>query len=255
MDASAGFRSIYRHGFARVAACTTRCTLADPAANAAAILEVARDCHGRGAALAVFPELGLSAYAIDDLLQQAALLDAVEAAVADLVAASADLLPVLLVGAPLRHDGALYNCAVVIYRGRLLGRGAEGYLPNYREFYENAAVRARATAWSAARSPSAGSACPFGTDLLFAAEDVPGFIVHVEICEDFWMPIPPSHAGGAGRRHRARQPLGQQHHHRQGRDAAPALRRRSRRAASRPMSTPPPGRANPPPTSPGTARP
>ena len=136
MGVSTEFRSIYRHGFARVAACTTRCTLADPAANAAAILEVARACHRRGVALAVFPELGLSGYAIGDLLHQAALLDAVEAAVADLVAASADLLPLLLVGAPLRHAGALYNCAVAIHRGRLLGVVPKVHLPNYREFYE-----------------------------------------------------------------------------------------------------------------------
>ena len=136
MDASTGFRSIYRHGFVRVAACTTRCTLADPAANAAEILDVARSCHALGAALAVFPELGLSGYAISDLLQQSTLLDAVEVAVADLVAASADLLPLLLVGAPLRHAGALYNCALAIHRGRLLGVVPKMHLPNYREFYE-----------------------------------------------------------------------------------------------------------------------
>src|SRR6186713_2062979 len=98
MGASADFRSIYRHGFARVAACTTRCTLADPAANAAEILAIARDCHDRGAALAVFPELCISGYAIGDLLHQSTLLDAVEDAVNTIVAASADLLPLLLVG-------------------------------------------------------------------------------------------------------------------------------------------------------------
>src|SRR6476646_1583462 len=99
------FRSIYRHGFARVATCTTRCTLADPAANAEAILAVARECHEHGVALAVFPELGISGYAISDLLHQATLLDAVEDAIASIVAASAELLPLLLVGAPLRHAG------------------------------------------------------------------------------------------------------------------------------------------------------
>src|SRR5215469_1602129 len=111
MGTATEFRSIYRHGFARVAACTTRCTLADPAANAAAILEVAEACHRQGVAVAVFPELGLSGYAISDLLHQSVLLDAVEAAVAELVEASRDLLPLLVVGAPVRHAGALYNCA------------------------------------------------------------------------------------------------------------------------------------------------
>ena len=119
------FRSLYRQGFARVAACTTPTALADPAANAAAILSAAQQCHEQSVALAVFPELALSAYAIDDLLLQDALLDAVEAGVADLVARSSELMPLLLVGAPLRHAGRLYNAALAIHRGRLLGRGAQ----------------------------------------------------------------------------------------------------------------------------------
>src|SRR5690349_4881521 len=180
MDASAGFRSIYRHGFARVAACTTRCTLADPTANTAAILEVARDCHGRGVALAVFPELGLSGYAISDLLHQSTLLDAVEAAVAELVAGSGDLLPLLLVGAPLRHAGALYNCALAIHRGRLLGVVPKVHLPNYREFYEPRHFVAGDGMVGGDIAVGARTA-PFGADLLFAAEDVSGLVVHAEI--------------------------------------------------------------------------
>jgi NAD+ synthase (glutamine-hydrolysing) len=191
MGASTEFRSIYRHGLARVAACTTRCTLADPAANAAAILEVAQACHRRGVAVAVFPELGVSGYAISDLLHQSTLLDAVEAAIADLVAASGDLLPLLLVGAPLRHAGALYNCAVAIHRGRLLGVVPKVHLPNYREFYEprHFVVGDGMTGGEIA---IAALTAPFGTDLLFAADDVPGLIVHAEICEDIWIPLPPS---------------------------------------------------------------
>ncbi len=198
MGVQTEFRSIYRHGFARVAACTTRCTLADPVANAAAILEVARACHTRGAALAVFPELGVSGYAISDLLHQTALLDAVEAVVAQLVVASADLLPVLLVGAPLRHAGALYNCALAIHRGRLLGVVPKVHLPNYREFYELRHFVAGDGMVGGDIAVGALTA-PFGTDLLFAAEDVPGLVVHAEICEDIWVPVPPSsHAALAG---------------------------------------------------------
>src|ERR1700739_2606161 len=130
------FRSLYRHGFARVAACTTRTALADPATNAQTILAMARHCHDQAVVLAVFPELGVSGYAISDLLQQSAVLDAVEAAVGPICAASADLLPLLLVGAPIRHLGALYNCALAIHRGRLLGVVPKAHLPNYREFYE-----------------------------------------------------------------------------------------------------------------------
>jgi NAD+ synthase (glutamine-hydrolysing) len=190
------FRSLYRHGFVRVAACTTRTALADPAINAETILEMARSCHAQGVALAVFPELGLSGYAISDLLQQTALLDAVEAAVDTIVAASTELLPLLLVGAPIRHQGALYNCALAIHRGRLLGVVPKIHLPNYREFYE---PRHFVSGDGQTGDGQTGGVirvgahvAPFGTDLLFAAEDRRDCIVHAEICEDIWVPNPPS---------------------------------------------------------------
>jgi NAD+ synthase (glutamine-hydrolysing) len=191
MGTAAEFRSIYRHGFVRVAACTTRCTLAYPAANAATTLEVARNCHARGVALAVFPELGISGYAIGDLLHQSTLLDGVEAAVADIVAASVDLSPLLLVGAPLRHAGALYNCALAIHRGRLLGAVPKLHLPNYREFYEPRHF-APGERTMGGEITVGGLTAPFGPDLLYAADDVADFIVHAEICEDIWVPVPPS---------------------------------------------------------------
>ena len=191
MSPQNSFHSIYRHGFARVAACTTRCTLADPAANATAIVATARECHQRGAALAVFPELGVSGYAISDLLHQTTLLDAVEDAIATIVASSADLLPLLLVGAPLRHAGALYNCALAIHRGRLLGVVPKIHLPNYREFYEPRHFVSGDGMVGGDISIGTHTA-PFGTDLLFAADDLPGFVVHAEICEDIWIPVPPS---------------------------------------------------------------
>jgi NAD+ synthase (glutamine-hydrolysing) len=184
------FASLYRHGFARVAACVPRAVIADPAANADAILALARDCDARGVALAVFPELALSAYAIEDLLLQDALLDAVEAAAGRLVAESRDLLPVLVVGAPLRWGSRLYNTALVIHRGRLLGVVPKSYLPNYREFYEKrhfapgAGIRGETIR-------VAGAEAPFGTDLLFSAHDLRGLVLGVEICEDMWIPVPP----------------------------------------------------------------
>ncbi|WP_433609005.1 NAD(+) synthase [Dactylosporangium sp. CA-139114] len=185
------FRSIYAHGFARVAACTGQTAIADPPANAAAILRQARECSDEGVALAVFPELGLSGYSIEDLLLQDAVLDGVEDALAQVVAGSADLLPVLVVGAPLRHRGRVYNCAAVVHRGRLLGVAPKSYLPNYREFYEARQL----TAGDAERGGTirvGGVDVPFGPDLLFAAEDLPGFVLHVEVCEDMWVPVPPS---------------------------------------------------------------
>jgi NAD+ synthase (glutamine-hydrolysing) len=187
------FRSLYRHAFLRVAACSMASAVADPAANAHAVLRVARACHGRGVGLAVFPELCLSGYALDDLLLQDALLDAVESAAATLIAASAELLPVLLVGAPLRHQGALYNTALVIHRGRLLGVVPKSYLPNYREFYERRQTTP-GDGVAGATITLAGQSAPFGADLLFAAGDLAGFVLHVEICEDMWLPIPPSAA-------------------------------------------------------------
>jgi NAD+ synthase (glutamine-hydrolysing) len=185
------FHSLYQHGFARVAACTTRCTPADPAANLARILRVAQDCDARSAALAVFPELALSGYAIDDLLLQDTLLDAVEQAVAELVAASAMLRPLLLVGAPLRHAGRVYNTAVAVQGGRLLGVVPKVHLPNYREFYERRHF-ASGLGTEGGEIAIGALRAPFGPDLLFVAEDVPGLTVHAEICEDLWVPIPPS---------------------------------------------------------------
>src|SRR3954471_14301779 len=130
------FRSLYRHGFARVASCTMQCSIADPAANAEAVLRVAKTCDERSAALAIFPELAVSGYAIDDLLLQDPLLDAVERALADMIAGSRDLRPLMLIGAPLRYGARVYNCAAVVQRGRLLGVVPKVHLPNYREFYE-----------------------------------------------------------------------------------------------------------------------
>ncbi len=184
------FFSAYRHGFARVAACTHRTVLADPAANAQSVLRIARSCHDEGVAVAVFPELTLSGYSLEDILLQDSLLDAVEAALADLVAGSADLLPVLVVGAPLRHLHRLYNAAVVIHRGAILGVVVKSYLPTYREFYERRQMAPGDDMRGTIRL--LGADVPFGPDLLFDAYDVPGLVLHVEICEDMFVPIPPS---------------------------------------------------------------
>ncbi|WP_413740211.1 NAD(+) synthase [Sodalis sp. RH14] len=187
---SNNFHSLYQHGFARVAACTLPCALTEPSVNARAIAETANGLDARGVALAIFPELSLCGYSIEDLLLQDVLLDAVERAVAELLAATAGLTPVLVVGAPLRHAGRVYNTALVLHRGRLLGVVPKSYLPTYREFYE----RRQCAPGDMARGTLslAGQEAPFGPDLLFSARDVPGFVLHVEICEDFWVPIPPS---------------------------------------------------------------
>ena len=184
------FYSAYAHGFARVAACTIPVADADPATNARTVIEQARACHDDGVAVAIFPELCLSGYAIDDLFLQRPLLDAVETAIQAIVVASEDLLPVIVVGAPLRYGNRLLNTAVVIHRGEILGVAAKSYLPTYREFYERR--------WFAPGDDVSdlitigGVEVQIGSDLLFKARDVPGLVLHVEICEDMWVPVPPS---------------------------------------------------------------
>src|SRR3954451_16110364 len=184
------FRSIYQHGFVRVASCTGRIAIADPPANAEVILRHARACDDEGVGLALFPELNLTGYSIEDLLQQDAVLDGVEAALATVVEGSTDLLPVLVFGAPLRHRNRIYNCAIVVPRGRVLGFAPKPYLPTYREFYERRQMAPGDDQRGEIRV--GGVDVPFGPNLLFAADDVPGLVVHAEVCEDLWVPVPPS---------------------------------------------------------------
>ncbi len=184
------FFSAYDQGFVRVASCTEVVSLANPAANAASIIDHLRGLSDDGVGLAVFPELCLTGYSLEDLFLQDVLLDAAQASIEAVVAASRGLLPVIVVGAPLRQGTRLFNTAVVIHRGRVLGVVPKSYLPNYREFYEK-----RHFAMGADQSGMislGGNEVPFGPDLLFAASDLPGFVVHVEICEDMWVPVPPS---------------------------------------------------------------
>ncbi|MDY6996949.1 MAG: NAD(+) synthase [Actinomycetota bacterium] len=184
------FYSAYAQGFVRVAACTQHTVLADPAANAGSVLATARDCDADSVAVAVFPELTLSGYSIDDVVMQDALLEAVHEALLEVVAGSAGLMPVLVVGAPLRFGHRIYNTAVVIHRGRVLGVVPKSYLPTYREFYERRQMAAGDDVRGVLRIGDDDA--PFGPDLLFAATDVPGLVLHVEICEDMFVPVPPS---------------------------------------------------------------
>ena len=201
------FLSAYDQGFARVAAVTLPVVPVDPAANAAAIIEQARTLAEDGVCLAAFPELCLTGYAIDDLLLSDVLLSDVFAAIETLRAASADLLPALVVGAPLRLGDRLYNCALVIQGGRVRGVAPKSYLPTYREFYEKrhfapgdalpAGVESIELPGVRSGSGSAdgvepSARVPFGANLLFEVADVPGLTFHVEVCEDMWVPVPPS---------------------------------------------------------------
>ncbi len=185
------FFSLHTHGFVRVAVASPTTRVADPAFNVARTIEMAREADGRGASLVLFPELGISSYAIDDLLHQSALLQAVEAALGDLLEASRALFPLIVVGAPLTHRGRLYNCAVILRRGEILAVMPKTYLPNYREFYERRHFASGAFV-AGEHIEVAGRRAPFGSDILLEASDFTGLVIHAEICEDVWVPIPPS---------------------------------------------------------------
>jgi NAD+ synthase (glutamine-hydrolysing) len=185
------FHSIYRHGFVRAAVGVPALRVADPRFNAERTIALARQASSAGAALLLFPELGLSAYSNDDLFQQDALLDAVLVALGEVLAASVDLSPLMLVGAPLRLEGRLFNCAIALYRGQILGVTPKSYLPGYREFYEKRQFAAARDAISQEIS-LLGQRVPFGPDIIYVAANVPDFAIHAEICEDVWTPLPPS---------------------------------------------------------------
>ncbi|WP_181707791.1 NAD(+) synthase [Chthonobacter rhizosphaerae] len=188
------FHSIHRHGLVRLAAATPHVHTADPARNASATIELARRADAEAVDLAVFPELGISSYAQDDLHLQDAILSDVEAALAQVVEASRRLSTVLLLGAPLRREGRVYNCAVVVARGRVLGVVPKVFLPNYREYYEKRWF-ASGAGLAGLQIDLLGARVPFGSDLVFEASDLKDFIFHVEICEDYWAPTPPSTLG------------------------------------------------------------
>jgi NAD+ synthase (glutamine-hydrolysing) len=188
------FASLYGHGFVRVAAAVPRVRIAEPQFNAERTLALAKRAAERSAAVVVFPELGLSGYSIDDLFHQQALLESVRDCLETLVAASDALAPALVVGAPLLIDGAVFNAAVVIHRGRIHGVIPKSYLPEYREYYEKRQFRAARDA-VATDIELLGDRVPFGSDLVFDCPELPGLALHVEICEDVWAPIPPSTYG------------------------------------------------------------
>jgi NAD+ synthase (glutamine-hydrolysing) len=191
VQAGQEFFNLHNHDFVRVAVGVPLLRVADPTYNAAQTIHLMQQAAGEHAALALFPELGLSSYTSDDLFHQRALLDGVDAALRSVLDASERLPLVAVVGMPLQVQQMLFNCAVVVHRGRVLGVVPKTYLPNYREFYEARYF----TAGDVLHQSSveiAGQTAAFGSRLLFQAANQPRFSLHVEICEDVWVPIPPS---------------------------------------------------------------
>ncbi|MDP3400855.1 MAG: nitrilase-related carbon-nitrogen hydrolase, partial [Brevundimonas sp.] len=187
------FFSPATHGFVRVAAATPVVHPADPKANADEHIRLIEAAAEQGVDLIVFPELSLSGYALDDLHMQGALLDEVERQIERVADATEEVAITAVIGAPIRHAERLYNCAVVLAGGRVIGVVPKTYLPNYREYYEKR--------WfsSANTSQRFGEPLQLGDEIvdvdpcvLFEAENRAGFVFGVEICEDFWAPLPPS---------------------------------------------------------------
>jgi len=185
------FYNLYSHQFARVAVAIPRCRIADPAYNVEQTLALARQAADEGAALVAFPELGLSAYSCEDLFHQRALLDACEAALAAVVEASSSLPLAMVVGLPLRVNHQLFNCAAVVANGRVLGLVPKSFLPNYGEFYESRQF-SNADSANVDCVELFGEMIPFGANQVFEVENLPLLRFHVEICEDVWVPVPPS---------------------------------------------------------------
>lgn len=191
----APFDSIYRHGFVRVAVCIPSVRLGNPIENAERTISLAKRANAEHAAVVVFPELGLSGYSNEDLFHQDALLEGCVAGLSKVVEASRDLAPLLIVGTPLLVEQKLFNCAVGVYRGAVLGVTPKTYLPNYREFYERRQFTSGTHAL-ARELPLFDARVPFGNDLLYHVTSIRGCMVHIEICEDVWVPIPPSSFAG-----------------------------------------------------------
>lgn len=234
------FRSVYDQGFARIAAVTAPVAPANPAKNAQTTIDLLQEAQAQGVAVAVFPELNLTGYAIDDLFLQEVLLEQTLAAIESVRQASAELTVMAVVGAPLRQGNRLYNCALAIQGGHVYAVAPKTFLPNYREFYEkrhfasganasatsitlpgvgdgpaqddaaaasqhdavaaSASTPATPTANPAASAASAASPAgttasavvPFGNKLLLDFPHIPGMVLHMEVCEDLWVPVAPS---------------------------------------------------------------
>ena len=176
----------------RVAAASPRLKVADPDFNVGEILDLAAEARRQGVQVLVFPELALTGYTAGDLFfSLTTLVGGAERALSRLLRETAEWKAVIAVGLPVAVDSQLFNAAAVIQSGKLLGVVPKSFLPGYKEYYEE---RWFSSSREALRPDVrlADQLAPFGADLLFAVESEPGVVLAVEICEDLWVPIPPS---------------------------------------------------------------
>ncbi len=186
------FFNIYSHGFIRTAICIPDVRVADTEFNAEKTISMAKEAAAGKAVFALFPELNLSAYSNEDLFHQDALQENVYDALFKVARETASLNLILIVGAPIRVDCRLYNCGVILYQGRILGIAVKSYLPNYREFYEARQFSPADQAIATSIDLGTQNDIPFGANLIFEVKNIKNFKFFIEICEDVWVPIPPS---------------------------------------------------------------
>ena len=186
------FFNLYQHGFARVAVATPSVRVGDPRFNLTGTLALMRAAARRKALLVVFPELGLTAYSCEDLFHQRALIDGAEAALAELLARSRALPIAALVGLPVQVDGLLYNCAALICRGRLVGVVPKTYPAELPRVLRAAPFHAGRHRRRARRSRSPVNVFPSAPTCCSVSPSMPGFVLFPEVCEDLWVPVPPS---------------------------------------------------------------
>ncbi|MCM1166306.1 MAG: NAD(+) synthase [Lachnospiraceae bacterium] len=178
-------------GFIKAAAATPEIRVADCEYNADNIIALIAEARARGVKVLVFPELCVTGYCCHDLFYQPALLNGALAALEKIVKASEGSDMLAAVGCPLVNLGELYNCAVIIQNGEILGVIPKKFLPNYNEFYEARQFTAAPDS-EYEMTQLLGRQVPFGTDLLFECEELPELVFAAEICEDLWAPEPPS---------------------------------------------------------------
>ena len=176
------------YGLVRVASAVPEMNVADVDFNVEKIMECVADAIRKRASLVVFPELSLTGYTCADLFGSELLLDASDRGLLRIADFSADKDIAIVVGAPVRHRGHLYNCAVVVFRGQMW-LVPKSYLPNYKEFYEKRWFSSADNSVNVASVTIGGRECAFGRNLLFRSGKL---VFGVEICEDLWVPIPPS---------------------------------------------------------------
>ena len=180
-----------RQGFIKTAAATPKIVVADCKANGEEILRLVREMAKEHAKLMVFPELCITGYTCGDLFSQRCLIESAWETVLHIAKETEEVDALIFIGAPVRYKGKLYNTAIALNRGNILGIVPKCHLPNYGEFYEQRNFTSGQdgdVSWLETEE----NEIPFGNGFYFASDEIPELTVAAEICEDLWVPMPPS---------------------------------------------------------------